>query len=154
MKITVKKEKYYNHQCPPVPKKVWDVFYQRLLFGIRNSGIFHKKSNRTFETMDIRVKQAYPNSTFHFYVSINGLPEFHMAPYSYAHPKDKFYRYDWVRDLEVCENIDMGEAGKICLKRYNERWHKIHMKKHSKSCVNALKHKWNQYQNLKKYFNE
>lgn len=148
MKVSINRERYYNHQCPTVPKNVWDAFYSRLFVATRNRINISKL--KSINTLSIRINQAYEGSNkFHFYVSINGLDEFHMEIYRNEtndwwtvggkidkgavkrHP-----RYEWL-DVFECNNIDVGPNK--ARQKLNEYWEIVNQKKKTKDRVKRLR---------------
>ncbi len=154
MKITIDREKYINHQCPAIPKSVWDIFYCDFCTATRN--FVDLRNLDKIDTINIRVNQAYEGCpSFHFYVSINGMKEYHREISKHGEfPWDnkKFHpRHEWLRDLEIIYNVNVGKNNSA--KRISELWNIKDEKKRTKQRVKILVHKWKTYQELREYFN-
>ena len=165
MKITIHKEKYINNPCPPMTKDMWDWFYENLWVRFMKTDYFnsdhfqaYEKENK-IETMHVRINQAYEGcNTIHFYVSIDGQPEFHMEYFLLTNFRKwydsqygrTYYRYDWIHDFYNIGDVTMDAQKTI--DRYKHRWWVKRMKKDSAKRVKGLKAEWNKYLKLKEKF--
>ncbi len=165
MKLTINKEKYINNPCPPMTRDMWDWFYENLWVSFRNTPYYYserfeayEKENK-IETINVRINQAFKGCwAIHFYVSVDGQPEFHMEynvmkdfrGWYKEHYGRTYYRYDWVHDFYNIGDVKMDAQKTI--DRYKHRWYVKRMKEHSAKRVKGLKADWNKYIRLKEQF--
>jgi hypothetical protein len=161
MKIRIHREKYLNHQCPVVPKQVWDVFYSHLMMRTRDRIPSHIK---VINTIDIRVNQAYAGiHNFHFYVSFNGTEEIHQE----IHIGDRAYwgdydtgevdrgahpRGEWLADFESHLDLDVGPnrmADKI-----EAHWAGVKEAEEKEKERKQMTDTWFHYLELKEFFEQ
>jgi hypothetical protein len=163
MKINVNKEKFINHDCPPVTKKTWDVYWDRFVNRISNDLII--KNVESIDTIDIRINQSYEGSVkLHFYTSINGAEELHQEiwpgidrpDFAIENKKGEFVarkthpRGSWLITLE--DRLDLKVPSHKVREKIEAVWFRIHAKEKSRKRTNELKSKWNQYINLQEFF--
>lgn len=162
MKIRINKEKYFNHQCPVIPKAVMDVFYSNLMLRTRHRIPEHIKK---IDTIDIRVNQAYAGcSNFHFYVSFNGLPEIHQEIHLYEQSRwsiknrDGKYvteathpRGEWLISFEDQLKLDVGQHK--MREKIKAVWDRRKAKNKSSKLVKGLRAQWEHFIKLQTYFN-
>lgn len=158
MKIRIHKEKFINHECPDIPKKVMDVYYSKFMITCRN-WISYNDIKNGIKNIDIRVNQSYKGSNkFHFYTSINKLPEYHTEihiadshHWEFDGKVDKTHpRCEWIVDLEKYFNISISDKPR---KKLDKIWYEIEQKRKTLDRVRNLKFKWKNYLELKEFFN-
>jgi len=73
MKISIKSEPYFNNPAPTLTAEMFDIIWGEW-WKFR---IYH--AVECVETIDIKVNQAYSGSPVHFYITVNGVYEFHRS---------------------------------------------------------------------------
>ena len=157
MRISINKERYINHDCPDIPKSVWDIYYENFNLVARNFIDLHQLNS--INNISIRVNQAYKGShKFHFYTKVNDLDEFHREislydekrKYSDRKLKKLHSRFIWLKDLQNQYNIDIGTDKPN--KKYEYIKSVIKEKKKTKNRVKSLISEYKEYLRLKKKF--
>ena len=160
MKISIKRETFINHKCESLTKQLMDTFYDKLFTISRNFIACSDKFNRKrILSIDVRIEQAYQGcSSFHFFVSLNGLEEFHLEIYKGSKPdmydeeslRYRYQRYDWIKKFEDYLEFDMGKNNSKL--RFEERHYKIDQKEKTKTRMKILKSRWVQFKKMEKEF--
>lgn len=160
MKIRINREKYYSHQCPPVPKEIMDVYYSNLMIEARS--VLDLSKLGRIGTIDIRINQAYKGCmNFHFYTSINGLEEFHCKISKGDKPRNHFPgktrrdlkldpRCKWLTDFEI-NGVDVGKNK--AQQKIDQLWEDRAQKEESKKRVKILVRELNELKRLQEKYN-
>jgi hypothetical protein len=139
--------------CPGLTKDIMDIFYSRL--GQQLSRNYKKlEAIEAIEAIEVRVNQAYAGSSiFHFYISVNKLPEFHMEIYSFEEStcdKKTNPRFKW---LTYLENVGLITNIKNQSEKLNRIYDILDEKRRTKKRTARLVHEIQLLNNLKNKYN-
>jgi hypothetical protein len=71
MKISIKSKSYINNPAPMITTEMFDIIWGEWW----KHRIYHVVD--CIETIDIEINQAFSSSPVHFYITVNGVYEFH-----------------------------------------------------------------------------